>query len=158
MDPLSITASTLALAQVLALGIKRLQRIANSSLEFCDMVNDLSTLRGLLELLQATMKNHDSISTDNQPLVISADTVRSLEAIRVELELVVSGMNDIESRLSGAGGTRDQTKRRKVSKLAWQRNRKNVLRLRERSRRCREELSACIGLLGFSQRLAPQTT
>jgi hypothetical protein len=143
MDPLSVIASMVAIAQALGFCINKCKSLANSSVEFCDMINELSTMQGWLGQLSAL---------DISGNMVPAKTIESLHTVRTELQLVVDEMNYIAMRFMDHGrGMLDSKKKHKISKLSWQQHRAMVLKLKDRAKRCREELSTCISLLGFSQ-------
>ncbi|GAB1309798.1 hypothetical protein MFIFM68171_00008 [Madurella fahalii] len=145
MDPLSVIASTIAIAQALGFGIKKCKSFANSSVEFCDMLNELSTLQGWLDQLCAL-----NVSGNMVP----ANVIDSLRTVRTELQLVVDEMNYIATRFLDHDHRKlDSNEKHKISTLSWQRHRRMVPQLRDRAKRCREELSTCIGLLSLSQQL-----
>lgn len=148
MDPLSIIASTIAITQVLGFGIKTLQSLATSNVEFCDMLNELSSLQGWLSQLDAL----DLSAVQS----LSMDAIRRLENVKSSLQLLASDLDEVTKAFhsgqttsltaTGTGSTKI-----KISKLVWQRNRSKVTRLRERAKQCREELVAGLGLLGLSE-------
>lgn len=149
MDPLSIIASTIAITQALGFGIKTLQSLANSNAEFCDMLEELSSLREWLTQLDVL----DLSAVQS----FSLDAIRRLDNVRSNLQLVTCDLDEIISgfhcgQTTSLTATRDKsTIKIKISKLAWHRNRNTVLRLRERAKQCREELVAGLGLLGLSE-------
>ncbi|KAK0750894.1 hypothetical protein B0T18DRAFT_58311 [Schizothecium vesticola] len=151
MDPLSIIASTIAITQALSFGIKTLQSLANSNAEFCDMLNELSSLREWLSQLDVL----DLSAVQS----FSLDAIRRLENVRSNLQLLAGDLDEIikgfhygrTTSLTTTGNISNT--KIKISKLAWQRNRNAVLRLRERAKQCREELVAGLGLLGLSEQL-----
>ncbi|KAK3391138.1 hypothetical protein B0H63DRAFT_132580 [Podospora didyma] len=151
MDPLSVIASVVAISQALGASIKTLQGFANASLEFCDMLNEISTLQGWLSQLSSAL---DGI--DQSQMQVSAEAVDRLETLRSELNDVFIDLNDLASRLSRShklltmkmGGHTP-----KISKIEWQLTRGKVVKLRDRAQRCRENLSICLELLELSQQL-----
>ncbi len=153
MDPLSIIASTIAISQALGFGIKTLQCLGNAPTDFCNMLNELSTLSGLLGQLRTAT---DSISDSTSPF--PADAVDRLELLKVELSQVVNEMKAIETKLVGkVPKPLNKKGEHKISRTDWQLIRGKIARLRGRAKECRENLVACFGLLGFSQQyvLAP---
>jgi len=149
MDPLSIIASTIAITQVLGFSIKTLQSLANTNVEFSDMLNELSSLQEWLS--QLDILDLSAVQS------FSLDAIRRLENVRSNLQLLAGDLDEIikgfhrgQTTSLTATGNNNNTKI-KISKLAWQRNRGTVLRLRERAKQCREELVAGLGLLGLSE-------
>lgn len=149
MDPLSIIASTIAITQALGFGIKTLQSLANSNVEFCDLLNELSSLQEWLSQLDAL----DLSAVQS----LSMDAIRRLENVKSSLQVLAGDLDEIirgfhcGQKASVAAMNDKSNIKIKISKLAWQRNRSTVIRLRERAKQCREELVAGLGLLGLSE-------
>lgn len=149
MDPLSIIASTLAITQALGIGIKKLRSIANTSTEFLDMLNELSTLQGLLSQLEAA---EESLGDSQLPATVLTSAANQLETVRIELAQIVKALTAMTSKLlDRAPRPFRESGEGKLSIVQWQRVRGKVLQLRNQARQCRDNLSACLGLLGLSQ-------
>lgn len=153
MDPLSIVsavASVVSIAQALGLGIRALRNMANASVEFCDMLNELTTLQGLLSQLHAI--TDDAAGTKLLGSPVTLDRLRQLE---LELRGLVREMDEMRAELSASQALPLPIGRKggkcAVSRTKWHLARSKVIELRDRTRRCRDNLSACLGLLGFSQ-------
>ncbi|KAK1831294.1 hypothetical protein QBC39DRAFT_351566, partial [Podospora conica] len=150
MDPLSIIASTIAITQALGFGIKTLQSIANSNVEFCDMLKELSSLRDWLNQLDTL--DLSAVQTLSQDAISRLDNVRSsLQLLAGDLDEITKGFHCRTTSLTATENTSNT--KTKISKIAWHRNRNTVLRLQERAKQCREELVAGLGLLGLSEQL-----
>lgn len=137
MDPLSIIASTIAITQALGFGIKTLQSLANSNVEFCDLLNDALDLSAVQSLSRDAIRRLENVKSSLQ--VLAGDLDEIIRGFHCGQKASVAAMND-KSNI-----------KIKISKLAWQRNRSTVIRLRERAKQCREELVAGLGLLGLSE-------
>lgn len=87
MDPLSIIASTIAITQALGFGIKTLQSLANSNVELCDMLNELSSLQKWLSQLDAL----DLSAVQS----LSMDAIRRLENVKSSLQLLASDLDEV---------------------------------------------------------------
>jgi len=150
MDPVSTIASAIAMSQLLALGVKGLRSLRHTSDEFHDMLDELSNLQGWLGQLGALM---ESIASDpNHSTAISPDAVNQLETVKIELDLIVSEMNEITARLLSRG-PRPLSKTAKVSLIDWQfKLRGKVSNLKDRAKKCRESLTTCLALFGLAQR------
>ena len=158
MDPLSVVASIIAVSQALGMGIQLLAGIANAPAEFAEMLSELSTL-------QACMRQVCSVASAaaDPDLSLPAEVLVRLETKKYELGQIAGAIDDIGARLlvsrdyngnraSSASASASLTKRggggQKVSVIDWQRQRGRFVKLRDRARRCREDLAVCLGLLG----------
>jgi len=148
MDPLSVIASALSIGQVLGTGIKTLRSIANTSSEFNDMLDELASLQAWMNQLRDTV---DGMAGSR--LSVPGDILPRLERVKLELSQIVNATKDIQTRLMGNGGQKQLNKKGepKVSLINWQRSRGKFVKLKERAKRCREDMSACLDLVGLSQ-------
>jgi len=153
MDPLTIlsaVASIIGIAHGLGTGITVLRSMANTSIEFCDMLNEMSTLHGLLAQLQAITDN-----IAETKCLGSVEALSRLQVLELELTDLVASMNDIVAKLLGQNHTSVLFKRRNgksgISRVGWHLARSQVLGLRTRAKDCRITVTACLALLGFSQ-------
>ncbi|KAK4208229.1 hypothetical protein QBC37DRAFT_453435 [Rhypophila decipiens] len=155
MDPLSAIASVLAITEAFGVGVKTLKGLADTSSEFSDMLAELSSLQAWLDQLRLTIDNM-TVAQVQVPL----DVLRRLELARVELSQVVNAMGDIRVKLMGDEKEKKLSKKGvpKVSVITWQRMRGRIQKLKDRAKRCREELSACLDLVGLSQHLQQHQT
>jgi hypothetical protein len=156
MDPLSVIASVIAVSQALGMGIQLLTGIANAPAEFAEMLSELSTL-------QACMRQLCSVASAaaDPDLSLPAEVLVRLETKKYELGQIAGAIDDIGARLlvsrdngnraASASASAPLAKRgggQKVSVIDWQRQRGRFVKLRDRARRCREDLAVCLGLLG----------
>lgn len=149
MDPLSAIASVIAVSQALGVGVKVLKSLTNASAEFGDMLNELSTLQATMVQLCSAVNT----MADDPQLCLPGEVVTRLEAIQRELGLIVGATEDIGTRLLRSKRPTDLNKKGdpKVSAIGWQRERGKAAKLRDRAKRCREDLSVCMGLLGVTE-------
>jgi len=92
MDPLSISASIIALSQaavVVAKGIRTLASIKNANIELLSLVDDLSLLQALLEKIPQLQDSPDSVSSATEPLILRIARVR-LQETAASLEGLVT--------------------------------------------------------------------
>ncbi len=86
----------------------------------------------------------------------SNDLVARLGPLKLELSQIVSATTEIQDRILHNAQIEPTAFNRKgevkVSVIDWQRVRGKVIRLKTRAKRCREDLSACIGILGIPQK------
>jgi len=146
MDPLSAIASVIAISQALGVGINGLQSLANAPAEFSDMLSELSALQACTNQLCTV------IGTMSDPqLYLPEEVLGQLETINFELGQIVGSMRDIGARLSRGKLSTNRKGQPKVSVINWQLERSKATKLRDRSRRCRQDLSLCLSLLGVSE-------
>lgn len=151
MDPLSVIASSLAISEALGLGIKTLRGLANTSSEFSEMLSELSSLQAWMDQLRITVDKIGAAGPQLQD--VSDDVLSRLELAKSDLTQIVNDMKEIQKQVTGEGDQKPLKSRNsepKVSMIHWQRSRGKVRKLREKAKRCREDLSACLDLVGLS--------
>ncbi|KAK3380949.1 hypothetical protein B0H63DRAFT_194773 [Podospora didyma] len=151
MDPLSIAASAIAITQAVAAigaGVDKLRGVRNASAEFCDMLNELSILQEFLHQLRDMMENMTSPNSS-----IPSTAVHALEKLQLELSRIVNEISGICKEMSGTSTGLNLKGQQKVSKMSWQLKRGRIFKLRDRAKRCRESLAACVEVLGLSNQL-----
>jgi hypothetical protein len=153
MDPLSTIASAIAVSQALGVGVKAFRSLANAPSEFSDMLRELSSLQASTSQLCSVL-----YTMADPGLSFHSDVANRLEMINFELSQILGAMRDINARLSSGkppdsiGLKRNGTQM--VSIINWQRERGKAIKLRDRAKSCREDLSLCINLLGVSEQYA----
>jgi hypothetical protein len=155
MDPLSAIASVIAISQALGISIRALRSLANVSAEFSDLVHELSTLQASMVQLSALV----NMMADPH-LCLPGELISRIGIIHCELSQIVDAIEDVTARLlrtstNSAGHNHHVSLNKKrepnVSAISWYQERSKVTKLRDRAKRCREELSVCLGLLGFAE-------
>ncbi|KAK0648262.1 ankyrin repeat-containing domain protein [Cercophora newfieldiana] len=150
MDPLSAIASVIAISQALGAGIKALNTLTNAPVEFSDMLSELSSLQACTSQLCSVM------GTMSDPrLSLPSEVIGRLQIINFELGQIQGTTRDIEARvLRGKQPiSRDRKGAPKLSIINWQKERGKAIKLRDRAKRCRDDLVVCLGLLGVSEQL-----
>jgi len=145
MEPLSAIASVIAVAQALGVGVGALRTLSNSSDEFNDMLAELSKLKSCMDQLCSTIN-----TVEDPRLSLPAEVFARLDAMRLELGQILNAIREIETRLLGKSRV-SSAKDVKVSVINWQRERRRAIKLRDRAKCCREDLTVCLGLLGVSE-------
>lgn len=151
MDPLSVAASAIAFAQAvgaIGAGINTLKSLQNMSAEFCDMLNELSSLQALLHQLRGTME-----AAAEPGFLLPQRAVEPVTKIQQELSQIVNEIDAISRDIARTSNGLNKKGQQKISVLRWQPRRQRLVDLREKARRCRDNLSACIDLLGFSHQI-----
>ena len=145
MDPLSAIASVLSVAHVLGTSINTLRGIANSSVEYYDMLNELLTLQAWMSQVHAAING-----AAGSGLSFSTDVLPGLDLIRVELGTIIRAVDNVRRRMAPS--------RFRAPDLGLQRTRNMILQLRDRARRCREDLSGLLDLVGFPHQWVSRCT
>ncbi|KAI0896537.1 ankyrin [Annulohypoxylon nitens] len=158
MDPLSITASAIALVQAIggiAKGIRFLHSLGQIPLEYSGLLNELSTLQAVAEQVQAVLREFESSpSTTSSDLQFQGIDPSMLVFLKDDLAQTTKDLEAICDRLkvpkkqgekSGANGEEA------VSKWRWQREKNNIARLQQKARYTRENLSLCFTAFATSQ-------
>ncbi|RYP58952.1 hypothetical protein DL771_011048 [Monosporascus sp. 5C6A] len=149
MDPLSVTASAIAVCQalqVVAVGIKSLATIRKAPVEFLDLQNELTTVIGYLELVHSTM---DAMTTSSTVLALDLTHVN---LILTRLENDVKELQDIVTRLETKPASIPKHGKVAVSKIKWIFEVDKILQIRDKIRLNRQHLADAFRIMQQSQR------
>jgi len=141
MDPLSITASAIALgglAATIGKGIKTLKSLGKIPDEFCALLNELTMLQLVAQELDSIPSNHSSTT--------------ELDILRQDLVQTVKKLQDLASRFETSGKGLDSRGRHRIPRIQWTRERSNIESLREQARRTRDYISAYLATVNMSER------
>lgn len=156
MDPLSVTASAIALVQFgsgIAKTVKILQGFTNARVEFRDFLNELNTLQAVVHNIKTCLED---ISQQKSRLTVAEST--TLQSIIAELEGTTKELDDLSQKLlSGSKGPGENGIHR-ISKIQWQRLKGDIAKLRDKTRHARENLQLCFSALNVSQGVQSTTT
>ncbi|KAK4452177.1 ankyrin repeat-containing domain protein [Podospora aff. communis PSN243] len=153
MDPLSIVAGAIALAQAaagMAKAAQLLRGFSKARVEFCDLLNEIATLQGIINdienaLIDMSRKDDKYISP---PINLESTSMR---LVLQDLNQTTSELEALAERLVEGSKGRDGARLHRISRLQWQREKLDVVRLREKVRHTRESLTLCFGALHASQ-------
>ncbi|KAI1211572.1 ankyrin [Annulohypoxylon truncatum] len=158
MDPLSVTASTIALIQAtvgIAKGIHFLRSLGQIPLEFSGLLNELSTLQAVAEQVKTVLQEFDgppSTTTSHIPLEGLDPSI--LVSLKDDLAQTTKDLEAICDRLKTP---KKQSEKRKandkenISKWRWQREKDNIAKLQRKARQTRQDLSLCFSAFTTSQ-------
>ncbi|WDK17406.1 hypothetical protein CGRA01v4_08689 [Colletotrichum graminicola] len=107
MDPLSISASVIALVQsslAVGKGVKLLASLRHAPAEFCDLVNELTTLQAVIEQVKNPLEELESERASDRTLP-DLDTSATL-VLKRDLEIIAEELGALCERLTSAGKTR----------------------------------------------------
>lgn len=147
MDPLSISASIIALAQAVgavAKGVRALRSIKNAPTEFCALCNEVAALQAAMEQGRLTSE----FMVKNESLFHGAASEQMRSAL-VSIENTVSEVEKFVFRVSLKDHASNPTA--KIRKSTWYRERSNMATLREKARLAREQLTLCLSSLHSSE-------
>jgi hypothetical protein len=142
MDPLSITASILAIvgaAQQATKGVGKLRSLRNAKGDFSALLNELADLQTILA--QATALSHDLDARGSDGAVIG---LKSL--LKGALAQVLELDQMIQYNLSKP--ELDDTGRNKLDRKGWILNESKVLALQRKLLTTRSNIATAIGLVG----------
>ncbi|KAI1133588.1 ankyrin [Nemania abortiva] len=142
MDPLSVTASVIAIVGTLGTikkGYKTIASLSKAFQEFNDLVNEIESVHAYLEML------HSVLDMGSSTQAFAAIDLIPLGAALSRLEYTIrtlqSALKQVETdSKTGDGG-------RRISKLKWQVYKPKVIQLRDEVRHGKQDLVDKIGLL-----------
>ena len=147
MDPLSITASIIALVQAVgavAKGVRALRSIKNAPTELCALCNEVATLQAAMEQGQLTSE----FMVKNKSLFPGAAS-KQIRSALISIENTVSEIEKFVLRVSPKDQASNPTAKNRKS--TWYRERRNMATLREKARLAREQLTLCLSSLHSSE-------
>ncbi|KAI0386012.1 ankyrin [Hypomontagnella monticulosa] len=155
MDPLSITASVVALAQAMtgiAKGVRFLRSLGQTSFEFNDFVNELSTLQAVTEQVSMALRPIQDQLQDKSITSFSGLDPSLLAALRDDLAQIILDLGSLCERLRLPEKKKEKADNRgRISKLKWQKEKENIAKLKEKVRGTRQNLNLCFSALAASQ-------
>ncbi|KAI0413455.1 ankyrin [Xylaria grammica] len=158
MDPLSATASIIALVQAavgISKGVRFLRSLGQIPLEFSDLLNELSTLHAVIEQVEAALREWEALRTT----MGHSANFRSVDSSKVlslagDLAQVIKELDTLCDRPKAPkkqGEKQGYHEKKPVSKLRWQKEKGNIEILRHKARNSRELLSLCFSAFNSSQ-------
>ncbi|RWA10971.1 hypothetical protein EKO27_g4114 [Xylaria grammica] len=158
MDPLSATASIIALVQAavgISKGVRFLRSLGQIPLEFSDLLNELSTLHAVIEQVEAALREWEALrtTTGHSANFRSVDPSKVL-SLTGDLAQVIKELDSLCDRLKASkkrGEKQGYHEKKSVSKLRWQKEKGNIERLWHKARNSRELLSLCFSAFSSSQ-------
>lgn len=153
MDPLSITASVVALIQAttaVGKGIKFLHSPSHIPDEFCDLINELATLQAVLGQVTSALKE---LQCDNPAApVLRVDLTKAL-VLENDLQQTVGEIDSLCIRLQETARATRRDGKLAISKKTWLRERSSIAHLKAKARAAKSDLSLCFESLISTQRL-----
>ena len=149
MDPLSITASVIAIVQAVnSIGtiVKTIESLGNASDEFLALINELSLLRAILEHVKVTLETVDTSPTGTSPIGRGV-----LRVLQQDLAQISNDLNEVAVKLITSINGRDQDGMPRVSKVRWHKEKSNVLRLREKAQKVQTQMLLSFTAMNTSQ-------
>ena len=140
MDPLSITASVIAVLQaVSSIGkiVKTVRSLGNASAEFLALHNELSVMQAVLEQVKSSLEQLQALPTGTTS--VSLNVVKALEQ---DLGQISGDLNELAERFIKGIRGRDRNGLPRISKANWYRETANITRLRQKS----QDIQAQLGL------------
>ncbi|OHE95702.1 hypothetical protein CORC01_08986 [Colletotrichum orchidophilum] len=150
MDPLSITASIIALVQASAAvgkGVKILLSLRHAPADFSELVDELTTLQAVIEQVKSPLQK---IETGD--VAIPTLNIAPTLALKQSLEIIQEELLDLCYRLTGTNHGDEMSGQLRVSMSKWIRERSNIAKLKYRATNTRASLMLCLSALVSSQR------
>ena len=151
MDGLSVAASIIALVQAagaIGKGIKFLHGLKNIPNEFCDAINQLTTLQAVLGQVESALKEYDD---ENSRTPMPDMNLTGIRMIKKELHELVESLDSLCSRLQTTGKMKDG--KLQISRTMWLRQKSIFEAIRDRALNARENLTFHFGALASTQAL-----
>lgn len=153
MDPLSITASIVALLQAttaVGKGLQFLHSLSHIPDEFCDLINELATLQAVLGQVTSALNElqADSLAAP----VLRVDLTKAL-VLENDLRQTVGEIDALCVRLRETARATRRDGKLAISKKRWLQERSSISRLKAKARAAKSDLSLCFESLISTQRL-----
>lgn len=153
MDPLSLTAGIIALAQAaagLGKGIQFLHSLREIPAQFVELLEDLATLQSVTDHIHNSLRELESTSASHSEPPFSGIGLSILASLEDDLAQIVKDLDALCDRLKKPGGESMGSQSR-VSKYKWQREKEHIAKLRNKARTTREYLALCFSVFSSSQ-------
>ncbi|KAI1372652.1 ankyrin [Hypoxylon crocopeplum] len=156
MDPLSATASIIALVQAtvgIAKGVRFLRSLGQIPLEFSGLLNELSTLQAVAEQVQTALKDFEGQPQEKFGTSLLRLDPSALVSLKDDLAQIIEDLDALCDRLKVPAKPKKEGKHKEdhVSKWRWQKEKDNITKLRQRARNTREDLNLCFTTFISSQ-------
>jgi hypothetical protein len=142
MDPLSVTASVIAITQAvfsIGQGIQAFRSLNNASTELLSLLQDLISLQAVLQLLKAHISSQPSLSVR-----IPIDYPLAIQSLYLDLSKTTAELNDLAERLLASSKGINKKGLYHVSRISYLKEKSNIERLRDRSQVLQNNASSCL--------------
>lgn len=149
MDPLSVTASVIAVVQAvgsIGQGVNYLRSLSKAPTEFHDFLNELVTLQATSEQVRGAL---ETLKDKDVPPQSSA--LQHLQRLVDELNKTVTELEALQQRFASASIGRNKDGLLKIPKLQWRRERTAILELNTRVRNTKSNLMLAMDTYGVTQ-------
>lgn len=152
MDPLSVAASAIAFlqaAKAIGQGVKFIKSLKAAPAEFCDVLNELSTLHALVIQLERILRLHDGatlIEQNGEP-----DSVVFMGQLTKSLASTTNSLESLVQKLRNSSRRSYDDNEHYIPRLRWHLEREAILRLRDDARQTREYITTLIASLHLTQ-------
>lgn len=146
---MEVAASAIAFAQavgVISIGIKKLRTMQHASIEFMDLLNQLSRFSAQAELLRRALQSLADDGSDVSHLDI--ELIRSLQG---DLSKIGQELDDSAAGFIATSRGVDGEGRHKIRKLRWQKEQARLIKLRDRARELSIDMSNCLTAINMAQ-------
>ncbi|KAK2059223.1 hypothetical protein LY76DRAFT_592501 [Colletotrichum caudatum] len=153
MDPLSISASVIALVQAslaVGKGVKLLASLRHAPAEFCDLVNELTTLQAVIEQVKNPLEELKGEQASND--ILPDPDTSATWVLKCDLEIIAEELGALCKRLTSTDKADEKDRPNRVSKGKWIREQNSIAKLRSRAHATRNSLTLSFAALLSSQR------
>jgi hypothetical protein len=141
MDPLSVTASAIAIGQAasaVAIGVRALRTLANGPDEFADLLRDLSAFEIVLEVTRASVNALQTLGSH-----VPGKALVALQALHHQLCLCTTEIDGFVNRMTAESKGINKKGQHRIPRIRWLCEKATVSKLRQRVQHLQLELSAC---------------
>lgn len=150
MDPLSITASIIALGQAVASTgtvLRTVRSFVNAPAEFLALLNDLTSLQAVVEDIKSSCEAIEAGSTSS-----ISKNLKTLEALEQDLRQIYSDLTKLAEKFIAGLRGRNRNGLPRISNFKWFKEKDNIKQLRERARDLQLRLALAYNILNVSQK------
>ncbi|KAL9097281.1 MAG: hypothetical protein Q9165_000708 [Trypethelium subeluteriae] len=149
MDPLSITASLIAVSGALGTSVKALQKVASlrhAPSELLSLHNEVNSLRNFLRIVNQAFR-------DGEHLQLPLETTEGLETVKSTLESHVQELDNLSQYRLKRSEVLNKNGTPKVARLAWLRMGKDIACLQRKIRDSRLDLQSMFSVLSLQSNI-----
>ena len=149
MDPLSVTASLIAVSGALATSVKALQKVVSlrhAPSELLSLQNEVKSLQSFLRIVNEAFR-------DSEDFQLPSETIEGLEAIKSTLEGYTQELHDISHNELKRSEIPNKNGTPKVARIAWMRLGNDVACLQRKIRDSRVDLQALLSILSLQSNI-----
>ncbi|KAK4446251.1 hypothetical protein QBC34DRAFT_150829 [Podospora aff. communis PSN243] len=149
MDPLSVTASAIAIGQAasaIAGGVRALRLLSNGPREFAHLLDDISAFELVLEVTRASIAALQILGPR-----MPENTLVAVETLQRKLQDCTRDISEFAERMTAASKGFNDKSQHRIPRIRWPREKDNIENLRHRVQHLHLELSTCFAAVSTTQ-------